>query len=167
MGTKIKMPVVAACQYNPSRADPSNQATFLATCASCISASMTRNKRCIENSWTFRTRCDCENNDYAMCTCKRQPSEFAMFIFFILPLVCIAMICSARQCFKWKFCPLNKVERDYKQWLKKEKTKEKGDKEDGDKDTKKDKKSKSKSKSSKKTPKKASKKESGKETKQA
>ena len=78
---------------------------------------------CLLNSWTLLTTCTCTNYDFKDCKCRRVPSTFTLFVFIILPIICIGMICLARQCMKYSFCPLHSIEKDYKKWIKKQKAK--------------------------------------------
>eukprot|EP01083_Nonionella_stella_P203917 743744_1 len=121
--TSAKSATGPLCDYNPSKADPTSGDAFSAPCASCISRSMVLGTDCSYNSWTILTRCTCTNYDFLDCKCKRVPSTFTIFAFFILPVLCISMICTARQCMKYRFCPLHSIEKDYKKWIKKRKSK--------------------------------------------
>lgn len=100
------------CQYQPFHADPLNPEGLevLPGCASCVSRAMQDGDYCYQNTWTFKTGCQCKSETFRKCWCFRELNFVAAGGAFAIPLLLAFFYVGLHLCTSYEFCPLYAIE---------------------------------------------------------
>ena len=102
------------CEGNALHSDPTNEGgiSFMAGCASCVSDAMLNGRQCYQNTYTFRTHCQCKNWLFNGCSCWRSLNVVGLTVYAFIPLFIPFSLTIVNICLKFPFCPLYSIQRN-------------------------------------------------------
>ena len=71
---------------------------------------MQRGTVCFQNTFSFRTRCECTSQTFHKCWCTRELNIYAAVCLVAIPLLLILFYVSLKLCIKFPFCPMYQLE---------------------------------------------------------